>query len=137
MTNAEIPESHADILDKRCFASVATMRPDGTLSCNPVSIDWDGAKVRFSSREETKKVRNLRVDPRIALSILDPDDPTRYLEIRGTAHIEADEDRAFVNQIARKYMDVDVYPYDAPAAKRVIVTVHAEHVSTPSIPRPT
>ncbi len=133
MAHSEIPKTHADILNKRCFASVATLRPDGKLSCNPVSIVWDGEKVRFSSLEGTKKIRNLREDPRIALSILDPDDPTRYVEIRGRAEIEPDTDRAFVNAMAKKYMDVDEYPYDPPGAKRMVVTVRTEHVSTPPI----
>jgi PPOX class probable F420-dependent enzyme len=133
MARTEIPASHADILDKRCFASVATLRPDGKLSCNPVSIVWDGEKIRFSSLEHVKKVRNLREDPRIALSILDPEDPTRYLEVRGRAEIVPDTDRAFVNAMAKKYMDVDEYPYDPPDAKRMVVTVHVEHVSTPPI----
>jgi PPOX class probable F420-dependent enzyme len=133
MASSEIPVTHADILDKRCFASVATVRPDGHLSCNPVSIVWDGEKIRFSSLDRTKKIRNLRADPRIALSILDPDDPTRYVEIRGTADVESDEGRVFVNRMAQKYMDVDEYPYDPPNAKRMVVTVHAEQVSTPAI----
>ena len=133
MARNEIPRTHTDILDKRCFASVATLRPDGQLSCNPVSIVWDGRLVRFSSLEQTKKIRNLRADPRIALSILDPDDPTRYLEIRGRAKIAPDEGREFVNEMAKKYMDVDEYPYDPPDAKRLIVEVHPEQVSTPAI----
>ena len=134
MPTTEIPPSHADILDKRCFASVATLRPDGRLSCNPVSILWDGEKIRFSTRARTKKVRNLQADPRIALSIPDPDDPTRYLEVRGTAEVTDDEDRRFVDQIARKYMDVDEYPYDPPGEKRMVVTIDVEQVSAPSIP---
>jgi len=133
MAQTEIPATHSDILDKRCFASAATVRPDGQLSCNPVSIVWDGEFVRFSSLERTKKIRNLRADPRIALSILDPDDPTRYVEIRGRAEIEPDSLRSFVNAMAKKYMDVDEYPYDPPGAKRMVITVHAEQVSTPAI----
>jgi len=133
MASPKVPATHVDILDKRCFASVATVRPDGHLSCNPVSVVWDGENVRFSSLSRTRKIRNLRADSRIALSILDPDDPTRYVELRGTAVVEADEDRAFVNQMARKYMDVDVYPYDPPDAKRMVVTVHVDQVSTPPV----
>ena len=98
-----------------------------------MSIVWDGEKIRFSSLERTKKIRNLRADPRIALSILDPDDPTHYLEVRGRAEVEPDEDRAFVNAMARKYMDVDEYPYDPPDAKRMVVTVHLRQVSAPAI----
>ena len=136
MAATEIPANLVDILDKRCFASVATLRPDGMLSCNPVSIVWDGEQIRFSSLEKQKKIRNLRADPRIALSILDPDNPVRYLEIRGTADVEPDEDRSFVNEMAKKYLGVDEYPYDEPGAKRVIVTIHAQKVSTIANPPP-
>ncbi len=136
MAATEIPPGLADILDKRCFANVATLRPDGMLSCNPVSIVWDGERIRFSSLERQKKIRNLRADPRIALSILDPDNPVRYLEIRGTAEVEPDDDRSFVNEMAKKYLEVDEYPYDEPGAKRVIVTIHAQKVSTIANPPP-
>ena len=134
MAKTEIPPDLEDILHKRCYASVATLRPDGMLSCNPISIIWDGEMIRFSSLEKQKKIRNLRADPRIALSIIDPDNPVRYLEIRGTAEIQPDDDRSFVNQIAKKYVGVDEYPFDEPGAKRVVVTVHAERVSTFSHP---
>jgi PPOX class probable F420-dependent enzyme len=133
MADAKIPETHVDILDKRCFGNVATLRPDGELSCNPVSIVWQDGRVRFSSLVQTKKVRNLRADPRIAISILDPDDPTRYLEIRGRAEIEPDPDRKFINLMARKYMDMDEYPYDPPNAERVVITIRPVRVSTPPI----
>ncbi len=133
MATAEIPSTHTDILDKRCYANVATLRPDGRLSCTPVTPVWDGDKLRFSSLEKQKKIRNLRVDPRIAVSILDPDNPIRYVEIRGTADIEPDDDRSFVNEMARKYLGRDEYPYDPPGAKRVVVTIYPEVVSTPDL----
>ena len=69
-------------------------------------------------------------DPRIALSILDPDNAGRYLEIRGTAEVAPDDDRSFATEMGRKYLGVDEYPYDEPGAKRVIVTVHAQKVSS-------
>lgn len=88
MASDEIPTPHVDILEERCSASVATLRTDGQRSGNPFSIARDGEKACFSSREGTKKGRNLRADARIALSLLDRDDPTRYVEIRGIAEIE-------------------------------------------------
>ena len=60
-----------------------------------------------------------------------PDNPLHYLEVRGRAVLEDDIDRRFVNQIARKYMDVDEYPFDPPGAARVTVTITAEQISTP------
>ena len=125
----EIPASHFDILDAKCFAHIATVRPDGRLSNHPVSLVWDGEHVRFSTLKSRRKYRNLLADPRIAVSVPHPDNAWRYLEIRGKATLEDDPDRSFINQIAKKYMGVDVYPYDAPGDERVTVTVVAEQVS--------
>jgi PPOX class probable F420-dependent enzyme len=124
-----IPEQSFDILERKCFAHVATVRRDGRLSNNPVALIWDGRHVRFSTRKKLVKYRSLREDPRIALSIPDPTNIWRYLEIRGRAELEDDADRAFIDSIARKYMGVDRYPYDLPTDERVTVTVHAEQVS--------
>ena len=76
-------------------------------------------------------MRNLLSDSRIAMCIVHPENPLHYLEVRGTAQLEDDTDRSFVNQIARKYMGVDEYPFDPPGAQRVTVTVNVEQISTP------
>jgi PPOX class probable F420-dependent enzyme len=125
----QIPASHTDILDSKCFPHVATVRPDGQLSNHPVCLIWDGECIRFSITKSRKKYRNLVADPRIALSIPDVNNIWRYLEIRGTVTLEDDKDRSFINQIARKYMDQDEYPFDPPGEERVTVTVHHEQVS--------
>ena len=126
---SEIPASHTDILDAKCFAHVATLRPDGMLSNHPVCLIWDGKHVRFSTTKSRRKYRNLRADPRIAISVTDPANPWRYLEIRGKAELSDDVDRSFINQVARTYMGQDEYPFDRPGDERVTVTVHVEQVS--------
>jgi hypothetical protein len=124
-----LPEKCFDILERKCFAHVASLRRDGELSNNPVALIWDGKHVRFSTRKKLVKYRNLRADPRIALSIPDPSNIWRYIEIRGRAVLEDDVDRSFIDSIARKYMGADRYPYDLPGDERVTVTVHPEQVS--------
>ncbi len=125
----EIPDSHKDILESKCFPHVATLRPDGELSNHPVCLIWDGESVRFSITKRRKKYRNLLADDRIALSIPDPTNIWRYIEIRGRATLEDDVDRSFIDSIAKKYMGRDDYPYDRPGEERVTVTVHPEQVS--------
>jgi hypothetical protein len=125
----EIPESHVDILEARCFAHVATLRPDGHISNHPVCLIWDGEHVRFSTTKSRKKYRNLRADPRIALSVTDPENVWRYLEIRGRAELADDVDRSFIDRIAQKYMGQESYPFDRPGEERVTITVHVEQVS--------
>ena len=124
-----IPETHHDILLSRPTAHLATIRPDGQLSVNPVVIMWDGVHVKVSTLKSRQKYRNLQRDPRVAISIPHRDNPQRYIEIRGTAELSDDADRAFVNSIARAYMGVDQYPFDHPGDERVVITIHAEHVS--------
>ena len=125
----EIPDSHKDILESKCFPHVATMRPDGKISNHPVCLIWDGDRVRFSITKSRKKYRKLLADDRVALSIPDPENIWRYIEIRGRTTLEDDVDRSFINSIAQKYMGKDEYPFDRPGAERVTVTVHPEQVS--------
>ncbi|MFC7331146.1 PPOX class F420-dependent oxidoreductase [Marinactinospora rubrisoli] len=125
-----LPEQRAGILSKRAFAHVATLGPRGEPQSSPVWVDWDGEFVRFSQTTGRQKYRNLRREPRIALSVHDPDEPYRYLEIRGTVdRIEDDTDRSFINGLARKYLGEDVYPWDGPDARRVVVYVRPEHTT--------
>jgi len=125
----KIPDSHMDILRAKCFAHVATVRPDGQLSNHPVCLIWDGEYVRFSTIKARKKYRNLLADPRISMSIPDPNNSWHYLEIRGEASLSDDLDRSFINQIARKYMEQDEYSFDAPGDERVTVAIHVAQVS--------
>lgn len=126
-----IPESHRDILDKKGFAHVATIGPRGEPHSSPVWYGWDGQHVLFSQTKTRQKYRNLLRDPRVALSILDPDNPYRYLEIRGRAvEIVDDEGNAFIDSMARKYLGQDHYPWHQPGDERVIVKVLPEHTTS-------
>ena len=120
---AEIQESHYDILEGKNFAQVAMVMPNGSLANNIVSFNWDGEYVRFSTIKSRQKYKNLLADQRIAVCIVDPENAWRYLEIRGRVEIEEDKDRAFINSIAKKYMNQDEYPFDRPGDERVTLTV--------------
>ena len=128
-TSAEIPSTHRDILDSRGLSFISTVRPDGLISTHPVSLLWDGERLRFSSGKTRQKIRNLRADDRITACIPDPGNPLRYLEIRGRAAIEGDAERTFIDRIAKEFMGVDRYPYDPPSFERVTVTILIEQVS--------
>ena len=129
-----VPATHHDILVDRPTGHLATIRPDGRLSVNPVAVMWDGEYVRVSTLKSRKKYRNLEIDPRVAISIPHRNNPNRYVEIRGVAELTEDRDRSFVNSLARHYMGVDEYPFDQPGDERVTITIHAEQVSVLEIP---
>lgn len=126
-----IPASHQDLLDKKSFAHVATVGPDGAPQNNPVWFDWDGETLRFSQTKTRQKYRNVQREPRIAVSIIDPDDPYRYLEIRGeVVGIDDDDDNAFIDAMAKKYIEQDAYPWHQPGDERVVVKVKPEKTTT-------
>src|SRR5215510_11737236 len=123
-----IPETHRDILAARAFAHVATVGPRGEPQSSPVWFDWDGRYLRFSQTTARQKYRNLRRNPRIALSMTDPENPYRYLEIRGeVVRIEEDRDRAFIDALAKKYLGKDRYPWAQPDEERVVMIVEPRH----------
>jgi PPOX class probable F420-dependent enzyme len=119
-----IPPTHADILDSKALVHVATIGPDGKPQNNPVWFGWDGTYVLFSQTTGRQKYKNLQQNKSVALSIVDPANDYRYLEIRGTvADIVDDPDNAFINSMAKKYIDQDVYPWHQPGDHRVVVKV--------------
>jgi len=123
-----IPEKYADLFQKRAFASLGTLMPDGRPQVTPVWCDFDGQYVIFNSARGRQKDRNVRRDPRVALAVVDPDNPYRYLEIRGKVEIKDDTDRSFINSIAKKYMNQEKYPFDKPGDERVTFTVKPTRV---------
>ena len=126
----EIPEGYRDLLESTALVHVATLGPKGEPQNNPVWFGWDGGHIKFSQTKTRQKIRNLRGEPRLALSLVDPANPYRYLEIRGEVdRIEEDPDNDFINEMAKKYMGVDVYPMHQPGDERVVVYVRPQHTT--------
>ena len=127
---SEIPEKHRDLLESTALAHVVTSGPDGEPQNNPVWFDWDGGHVKFSQAKARQKYCDLHRDPRIALSIVDPEDPYRYLEIRGeVVRVEEDPDIEFICAMARKYMGVDGFPNHGPGEECAVVYVRPSHTT--------
>jgi len=126
-----IPEKYRDLFDKKAFANLATMMPDGTPQVTPVWVDYDGTHVIVNSARGRQKDKNLRRNPKVSLSIQDPDNPYRYLEVRG--HVtEITEDGAdeHIDKMAKKYMGVDRYPGHRPDEVRVIYKIEPQRTSS-------
>ena len=77
-----VPDGFEDLLDRPLFGHLATTRPDGTAQVNPMWFDWDGSRLRFTHTTKRQKYRNVTANPAVAMSIHDPDNPYRYLEVR-------------------------------------------------------
>ena len=125
-----IPEKFFDLFNKKAFASLATLMPDGSPQVTPVWCDFDGEHVLFNTASGRVKDKNLQREPRVSLAIIDPDNPYRYLEVRGRI-IERTEQGAdeHINKLAKKYLNLDKYPYRRPDEVRVIYKVKPERVN--------
>jgi len=128
-----IPEKFEDLLEwvTKAYAHVATIGPRGEPQNNPVWFDWDGSTIRFSQTTTRQKLKNVGREPRVALSILDPENPGRYLEVRGKViEVQPDPDKAFIDRMAQKYLGQERYLWDGPGDERVVVVVQPEHTSS-------
>jgi PPOX class probable F420-dependent enzyme len=124
---AAMPDSHVDIFSKKAFANIATVGADGTPQVTPVWVDFDGEFVLVNSAQGRKKDRNLRERPVVALSILDPDNPYRYIGMQGkVVEITTEGAEAHINTLSHKYFGRD-YPYRA-GEVRVIYKIKPEQV---------
>ena len=126
---AEIPATAQHLLGGKNFAHIATVMEDGSPQVSPVWIDYEDGLVVFNTAEGRLKPKNLRRDPRVAISITNPENPYESLLIRGRAveltHEGADE---HIDALAKRYMEVDEYPLRQPGEERVIVKVEPERV---------
>jgi PPOX class probable F420-dependent enzyme len=121
-----IPQSHRDLLD----AQVATLATVGANGRPQQSLVWflaEEGTIRFSLASSRQKTVNLQRHPACSLIIVDPEVSQRYLEVRGSAQIEADPDYVFANKVGAKY-NADLRQYDGPGETRVVVTLVADRV---------
>lgn len=127
-----IPESHQDLVawETRSFAHMATVGPSGEPQSSPVWFEWDGTHIKFSLTKARQKYRNLQRDKKVAMSIMDPNDPYRYLEIRGELdEVEEDPNIDFISRMAQKYIGKERYPWHRPGDERVVMKITPTKVS--------
>ena len=119
-----ISEKYRDLLDGPNFAHLATVMPDGTPQVTPVWFEYDGELIVFNTAKGRQKDRNLRRTPKVAMSILDPKNAYRYVEVRGEiVEITETGAEAMIDRLAKRYMGVERYPYHSPTEQRVTYKV--------------
>ncbi len=124
MNKKPISEKYLDLFNKRAFAYLATLMPDGSPQLTPVWIDYDGGYILVNSAYNRQKDRNMRRDRRVAITIQDPDDPYRYLQIRGVVvEITTDGADDHIDKMAYKYHGLEKYPNRQPGEARVLYKV--------------
>ncbi len=125
-----IPEAFKDLFSKKAFAHLATVMPSGRPQVTPVWCDYDGTYIRVNSAKGRLKDKNMRRDPRVALSLQDPDNPYRYLEVRGRVVAITEEGAdAHIDSLAKKYLGQDRYPFRQAGEVRVTYKIEPGRVS--------
>ena len=120
------------ILDDPNPAVLATINPDGSPQTSVVWVARDGGDLLVSSAAGRRKERNLRRDPRVSLTVYDPADPQRYVEIRGRATVAEDIGRALAVSLAEAYEGPGAgqeYLELPPEVVRVVLRITAEHLT--------
>ena len=131
---AEIPAAVLDLMQqKKAFANLATVMPDGSPQVTPVWFDYGDGRVRVNTAKGRVKARNMQQGSRVALSILDPDNPYRYVQIRGrVARVTEEGAAAHIDSLAKKYLGKDKYPFSQPGEVRVMYEIEPVSVQTMS-----
>ena len=128
---ATVPDSYKDLFQKRAFGSFTTLMPDGSPQTTPVWVDLVDGNVIVNTALGRQKDKNARRDPRVAVTLIDPDNPYRYLEIRGRVNeVTQNGAEKHIDKMAKKYLDKDKYPFARPGEQRVLIKITPEHFST-------
>jgi PPOX class probable F420-dependent enzyme len=136
---ATIPASHLDLLARPICAVLTTIGRDGWPQSSVVWVDWDGECARVNTTLERQKGRNLLANPRLSLLVVDPDDTSRYVQIRGDAELVSVDAEEHLDSLTRSYTRHPcyyghVYPADQrEREKRVICRIHARRVTLDAI----
>ncbi len=126
----KLNEHAKELIDKKAFAHVATLMDDGSPQVTPVWVDYEGDDLYINTAEGRLKADNLRRDPRVALSMTNPEDTYDMVTVRGrAAEITQEGADEHIDALAKKYLDADTYPNRRPGEVRLKVRIEPEKVS--------
>jgi PPOX class probable F420-dependent enzyme len=127
-----IPDGFMDLMtEKKALANVATVMADGSPQVTPVWFDYVDGKVRINTAKGRVKARTMTEGAKVALAILDPDNPYRYIQVRGVvAKVTEQGADAHIDSLAKKYLGKDKYPFAQPGEVRVMLEIEPQATQT-------
>jgi PPOX class probable F420-dependent enzyme len=126
----ELSEKARGLLTGKNFANVATVRKDGSPQVTPIWVDFDGTHIIMNSEVKRAKVKNLKRDPRVAVSVFDQENPYVYVQISGrVVEITEKGGAEGIDHMAQKYMGQEKYPWNQPGDIRVVIRIEAEKIT--------
>ncbi len=122
----DFPQSHSDLLERE-FATLATLGRDGAPQLSEVWFLFEESALKLSLNTSRQKTKNLIARPQCSLFLLDLQNPYRYLDVRGHARVEPDDDYVFADRVGAKYGS-NLRQHDQPGDKRVLVRIEPEKI---------
>ena len=127
-----LPDALLDLLRRPSPCFLATLMPDGSPQMTQTWVDTDGRHVVVNTVDGHQKVRNMRRDPRVAVNVADPDDPSRYFEVRGRV-VEVTEDgaREHIDELSQRYIGRPYPWFGGRDQQRVLLVITVDKLHTP------
>jgi len=128
-----VPDPFLDLFERKSFAHFATVMPDGTPHVTPVWVAYDETddRVLINTMQGRQKERNVQRNPKVGLSITAPDDPYRYVSVRGEVEtVTQDGAVEHINDLAHRYMGQDYPNLDDESGPRVVLRIRPDRVVT-------
>lgn len=126
-----LPDNVKKLLQDPNYAHLGTLMKDGSPQVSVVWIDVDGDRILINTAEGRAKPRNVRRDPRVAISVADSANPYQTATVRGrVVEITAEGADAHIDKLAKKYLGQDTYPYRTPTEQRLILVIEPDHVTS-------
>ena len=126
---SEIPETHKDLLTGPVYVQLASHMPNGSIQLHPVWCGYDGIHVLINSAKGRVKDKNMRANPNVTVLAVDPENPFRWLEVRGKV-VDINEEGAdeHIDQLSELYLQQKPYPFRETGEVRVIYRIEPERV---------
>jgi PPOX class probable F420-dependent enzyme len=135
-----IPDSHRDLLVEAVHGVLTTIMPDGQPQSSIVWVDFDGECVLINTTRERQKGRNMRANPKVTMLVIDPQNDSRWIEVRGkVVEITEEGAEAHADQLTRLYTGKqhfygDIYPVEQKYKEtRVIIKIEPVKISLDAI----
>ena len=127
-----LPDALLDLLRRPSPCFLSTLMPDGSPQMTQTWVDTDGHDVLINTVRGHQKVRNVERDPRVALNVADPDDPSRYFEVRGrVTEVTEDGAREHIDELSQRYIGGPYPWFGGRDQVRLLVRISPEKVTSP------